>query len=98
MRKQYTSKFKAQVVRQMLREEQTISQLASEYGVHPNVLHKWKAQALEGLPGLFESQDDASALKEVHERQLHELYAQIGRLTTQVEWLKRKSGIEHLQG
>ncbi len=53
MRKQYTSKFKAQVVRQMLREEQTISQLATEYEVHPNVLHKWKAQALEGLPGLL---------------------------------------------
>ncbi len=82
----------------MLREEKPIAQIASEHGVHPNVSHKWKAQALEGLPGLFEERDDTSALKEAHERQTHELYAEIGRLATQVAWLKRKSGIEHIRG
>jgi len=65
--------------------------------VHPNVLLNWKAQALEGLPGLFEGRDDAASLREAHERQLHELYAEIGRPATQVAWLKRKSGIEHIQ-
>ena len=98
MRKHYTSAFKAQVVREMLREEKPITQIASEHGVHPNVLHKWKAQALEGLPGLFEERDDTAALKEAHERRTHELYAEIGRLATQVAWLKRQSGIEHIQG
>ncbi len=97
MRKQYTSAFKAQIVRQMLREDKSIAQLSSEHGVHPNVLHKWKAQALEGLPGLFEGHDDTVRLKAEHERQVHELYAEIGRLTTQVGWLKRKAGIEHLE-
>ncbi len=98
MRKHYTPTFKAQVVREILREEKPIAQLASEHGVHPNVLHKWKAQALEGLPGLFEGQDDSAQLREAHEREMHELYAEIGRLATQVAWLKRKSGIEHIQG
>ncbi len=97
MRKQYTSAFKAQLVREMLREERSISQIASEHGVHPNVLNKWKAQALEGLPELFDRGDDAVRLRAEHERQLHELYAEIGRLATQVAWLKRKSGIEHVQ-
>ncbi len=92
MRKQYTSAFKAQVVCEILREDKSIGQLASEHGVHPNVLHKWKTQALEGLPGIFESRDDAAALRAAHDREKHELYAEIGRLATQVAWLKRKSG------
>ncbi len=62
------------------------------------MLHNWKAQALEGLLGLFEDRDDAASLREAHEREKHELYAEIGRLATQVAWLKRKSGIEHIQG
>ncbi len=93
MRKHYTSAFKAQVVREVLREEKPITQIASEHGVHPNVLHKWKAQALDGLPGLFEDRDDSAQLREAHE-----LYAEIGKLATQVAWLKRKTGIEHIQG
>jgi putative transposase len=50
--------------------------------------------ALEGLPGLFEKQDSTAELKAAHEQQLTELYAEIGKLTTQVAWLKKKSGIE----
>jgi transposase-like protein len=35
MRKQYSATFKAQVVQEVLREDKTIAQVASEYGVHP---------------------------------------------------------------
>jgi transposase-like protein len=98
MRKHYTAAFKAQVVREILREDKPISQIASAHGVHPNVLHTWKAQALEGLPRLFEGRDDVAALRQEHEREKHELYAEIGRLATQVAWLKRKVGLGHDQG
>ncbi len=67
MRKHYTPAFKAQVVRDILREDKLITQIASEHGVHRNVLHSWKAQALAGLPGLFEGQDDVAQLREAHE-------------------------------
>jgi transposase len=50
--------------------------------------------ALEGLPALFERQDSTAELKAAHEQQLTELYAEIGKLTTQVAWLTKKSGIE----
>ena len=98
MRKHYTAAFKAQVVREILREDKPISQIASEHGVHPNVLHNWKAQALEGLPRLFEGRDDVAALRQEHEREKHELYAEIGRLATHVAWRKRKAGLGHDQG
>ncbi|MFA5384482.1 MAG: transposase, partial [Eubacteriales bacterium] len=38
MRRHYTDAFKAQMVREMLKEEKTITQLASEYGIHPTQL------------------------------------------------------------
>ncbi len=89
MRKQYSAAFKAQVVQELLKEERTIAQLAAEHGVHPNQLGKWKATALQGLPGLFEERAEVDTLKAAHEAHVTALYAEIGRLTTQVGWLKK---------
>ena len=95
MRKHFTAKQKAQIVLELLKEEKTISQISSEYGVHANQLYRWKAQALEGLPGLFENDRKAEkAQQAAYERQLQELYAEIGKLSTQLAWLKKKSGLE----
>jgi transposase len=90
MRKQYTSAFKAKVVQELLKEEKTLAQIASEYEVHPTQLKNWKVIALEGMPGLFEKQDSTAELKAAYEQQITELYAEIGKLTTQVTWLKKK--------
>lgn len=98
MRKKYTTKKKAQIVLEILKEERSIPQIASEYGIHPNQLYRWKAQALEGLPGLFEDdRKTEKAMQAAHEQELNELYAEIGRLTTQLNWLKKKSGIEPIE-
>jgi transposase-like protein len=98
MRKHYTAHQKAQIVLEILKEEQTISQIASAHGIHPTQLRKWKAQAMEGLPSLFSNGSQAvRAVEAAHERKLDELYAEIGRLTTQLAWLKKKSGIEPVQ-
>ena len=94
MRKHYTATFKAQIVQEVLREDQLISQIASAHGIHPNLIGQWKAQALQGLPSLFENAHATEEkLRAAHEQQLTALYAEIGRLTTHVAWLKKKSGI-----
>jgi SMC interacting uncharacterized protein involved in chromosome segregation len=50
------------------------------------------------LPNLFEEDlKTEKALKAKHEQQLKDLYAEIGRLTTQLNWLKKKSGIEPIE-
>ena len=92
MRKQYSAAFKARVVQEILKEEKTLAQIAAEYEVHPTQLKTWRATALEGLPGLFEEKESLAALKASHEAQLNQLYAEIGRLTTQLAWLEKKSG------
>ena len=92
-RKQYTADFKAKVVKEMLREEKTVGQLAAEYEVHSNMLYRWRDQVLAGLPGLFSDQAAQElAEKEADwQKEREALYAEIGRLTTQLTWLEKKS-------
>lgn len=94
MRRTFSPEFKARVVREVLREEKSVSQIASEAGIHPNLVVRWRDVAVTGLPGLFSGEDGGrqAAREAEHERQLEELYAEIGKLTTQLTWLKKKSG------
>jgi transposase len=93
MRKHYPAAFKAKLVQEVLKEDKSITQIAAENGLHPNQLSQWKTTALRGLSTLFERESKALADQAAHEKQREELYAQIGKLTTQVEWLKKKSGL-----
>ena len=94
MRKHYSDSFKAEVVLELLKENKSVAQIASEYHVHPNQVYEWKATALKGLASLFSSDHKAeSARKAGYEKRLQELYIEIGRLTIQVNWLKKKSGL-----
>jgi len=90
MRKQYTAAFKAKVVQELLKEEKTLAQIAAEYKVHPTQLKNWRVIAVEGMASLFEKQESTAELKAAHEQQVTDLYAEIGKLTTQVTWLKKK--------
>jgi transposase-like protein len=93
-RKTFTASQKAAIVLEALKEEKTVAQIASENGVHPNQIHKWKKQALENFQQLFE--DDRKGEKAraaAHENQVNELYGEIGKLSTQLNWLKKKSGL-----
>ena len=52
-RRRHTAEFKAKVAAAALREQQTLNELASAYGVHPVQVAQWKKQALAGLPEVF---------------------------------------------
>jgi transposase len=90
MRKHYSAAFKAKVVQELLKEEKSLAQLAAEYEVSTKQLSRWKTIAMEGLPQLFEPTVEKT--QQEHEQKLTELYAEIGRLTTELTWLKKKSG------
>lgn len=88
-RKQYDSQFKAQVALEAIKNQRTLAQIASEYGVHPNQVSQWKKQVLDQLPQLFtngrsKTASDSDAL-------INELYNQIGRLKVEVDWLQKKT-------
>ena len=92
-RKQYSAEFKAKVVKEMLREEKTVGQIAAEYSVHSNMLYRWRDQALAGLPGLFSDQAAHELVQKeaAWQEEREALYAEIGRLTTQLTWVEKKS-------
>ena len=97
MRKRYTPSQKAQIVLEILKEEKSITQIASETGIHTSQLYKWKNLALTDMSTLFEDDRKTErAQKAIHEQEINELYTEIGRLTTQLNWIKKKSGIEHV--
>lgn len=93
-KRHFTAEFKAKLVRQMLREEQSGNQRAAAHGIHPNQLYRGRQIARDGLPSLFSDQaaQDQAARQAAHEPPVHDLYAPIGKLTTQLTWLENKAG------
>ena len=93
VRKQYQSQFKAQVALEAIKNQRTLAEIASEYGIHPNQVSRWKQQMLQELPHLF---DNGRSKKDVEKEQLvSELYRQIGQLKVELDWLKKKAGLLH---
>jgi transposase-like protein len=92
-RKQYSAQFKSQVVQELLAGEKTLSQIASQHSIHPNVITKWRKAALTAMPKAFDKQTEKALnlLVAQHEKEKEQLYAEIGRLTTQLKWLFKKS-------
>lgn len=94
-RKTFTASQKAAIVLEALQEEKTVAQIAFENSVHPNQIHKWKKLALENFAQLFENdRQGEKALKASYENQINELYSEIGKLNTHLNWLKKKSGLD----
>jgi putative transposase len=90
-RKVHTPAFKAQVALAAVRGAQTVNELASQFGVHPTLIHGWKKQLLAGAEAVFGSGTKAVA-REAEERQA-ELFEQIGRLKMELEWVKKKAAM-----
>ena len=88
-RHQYSTEFKFNVVLEAVKGTKTISDLASETGVHPTQISDWKRQLLEEGTSLF--QRNRNSQQREHETLQAELYEQIGRLKMELEWLKKRS-------
>ncbi len=87
-RHQYSAEFKFKVALEAAKGTKTISELASETGIHPNQIGQWKRQLLDEGGSLFKKNGA------VHQREQAALqaalYEQIGRLKMELEWLKKK--------
>ena len=88
-RRRYDSAFKAKVALAAMRGDKTISELASQYAVHGNLVSQWKRKLLANIEMVFTEAGDGE--REDREALLDDLYQQIGRLKVELEWLKKKA-------
>ncbi len=94
MRTTHSPEAKARIVLEVLRGEETLNEIASKHNIHPNMLTRWKTQAISNLTQVFESETaKARKFAKEAEKEKDALYQQIGKLTAQIEWLKKKSGL-----
>ena len=90
-RRKHTGQFKARVAIEAIAGHKTVNEISSEYGVHASQIHKWKKQALAHLPEVLD--DNRRSPRQPQEILESRLYQQIGQLTMDVEYLKKKLGL-----
>jgi len=90
-RKQHSPAFKARVAIEAIRGDKTLSQLGSQFKVHPVQIAKWRKSAMEQLPELFV--DGRKRKDEPADAGSDVLYEEIGRLKVELDWLKKKVGM-----
>jgi transposase-like protein len=87
-RRNFTAQFKFKVALEAVKEAKTLSELASEHGVHPNQITRWKQQLIKDGAEIFSHNADRE--KQKGQAVETDLFEQIGRLKMELEWLKKK--------
>ncbi|HEY9062320.1 MAG TPA: transposase [Pseudobacteroides sp.] len=89
-RRKFSAEFKAKVAIEALKEIKSVSELAQLYQVHPNMITHWKKEFLSRAEKVFEAgKDESDEIKKL-KKENEDLIHQIGQLTVDINWLKKK--------
>lgn len=87
-RRKFGAEFKAKVVLEALSERSTLEELARKYELHPNQISIWKKEAVSRMSTVFGSDQSGSVAS--NEERIQQLYAQIGQLKVENDFLKKR--------
>jgi transposase-like protein len=88
-RRKFTAEFKSKVALEALHERSTLSELSKRHEIHPNLVAQWKKSLIDNGFRVFQ---DAHPEKDDRDRLIESLYKEIGSLTMDVNFLKKKLG------
>jgi transposase-like protein len=93
VRKKHGIDFKAKVALAAVREDSTVAELSSRYGVHASQIHAWKKTVIDGVGSLFaRGKGSASDAITADDARLAKLYEKIGELTVERDFFRKRSG------
>ena len=87
-RRTFSSDFKLKVILATLQERETLSELSQKYDLHPNQISKWKTEFLDNATHYLKAPNNSNKDKESVD--INELYAKIGQLQMELDFLKKK--------
>lgn len=85
-RRKFTSEFKSKVAIEALKERYSLSELAERFELHPNQISQWKQEFLEKSKNVFDKKPSKPKEEQVD---LDKLYAKIGKLEVERDYLKK---------
>lgn len=88
--RKFSAELKAKIAVEALKGQRTVQEIASSYAVHPNQVTNWKKQLLDFSPEAFSGRLRSDQFDEGLKT---ELYAEIGKLKVELDWLQKKSGL-----
>lgn len=91
-RRTFSAEFKAKVGLEALKGIEPIHAIAQRHEVHPVQVSQWKKEVSARLPEVFAKPSAQARDEEDRERKEKELYARIGQLQMELDWLKKKVG------
>lgn len=92
--KTFSPQEKARVALTAIKGDKTMSQIASEFQVHPTQIGLWKKQAMDNLTEIFKDGKKKEKQTEFeHQQQLDNLYKVIGKRDIELDWLKKKFSV-----
>ena len=91
-RRNHSAAFKVRVALAAIKGDKTMAELASEFEVHSSQIAQWKKQLLEALPEVFSHRRQRS--QQQQDELTAQLYQQIGQLKVELDWLKKKCGLD----
>jgi len=87
-RRKFSTEFKLKVILECLKERSTLTELAQKHELHPNQISKWKTDFLANATRFMSKSSGGKETEDAAE--IEELFAKIGRLQMEVDFLKKK--------